>query len=322
MGANGGKKQPTMTQPTATPMRPVTGQPANKPHSAVVPVVAALCTIALIGAGAVIIPRLGDGNKQTQTQEAKQETSHNAPTKPENAISIEPDDPAMINIKVSQVDASNYPEVKVQMSFENGDGTALGSVDKGSISVSETDGSGSSHAGAVTNLSDKGGGTYELTFTSGSGAGAGESVTFEVSYQEAKKYKGSTSSYYQLPEAQPEPQPVQQQQQQQVPQQTQQQPQQQTQQYSGYILPESNTRYYSASELSWMSSSELELARNEIYARHGRGFNTDYIQEYFYGCSWYTRLYSPEEFDAMLANNPSIFNEYEYANVDLLWNLE
>lgn len=317
MGADINKAS-TATQPAVIPAQPPVQRMENKPRSAVVPVVAALCAIALLGAGAVIVPRLMD--KSSTGTSTQQEAAQSAPTKPENAISIMPEDPQMVNVKVSQVDVSSYPEVKVQMTIEDADGKALSSVDKAALSVSEKDGSGNAHAGAISNLADKGNGTFELTFTSGSGASAGESVTFDISYKEGNKYAGSTSSYYQLPEPEPEPQP--QQQSQPVPQQAPQQTQAAPSQNSGYILPESNTRYYSASELSWMSSSELELARNEIYARHGRGFNTDYIQEYFYGCSWYTRLYSPEEFDAMLANNPSIFNDYEYANVDLLWNLE
>ncbi|WP_270575013.1 YARHG domain-containing protein, partial [Candidatus Collinsella stercoripullorum] len=60
-----------------------------------------------------------------------------------------------------------------------------------------------------------------------------------------------------------------------------------------------------------MTADELELARNEIYARYGRGFSTDYLQKYFDSQAWYTRLYSPEEFDAMT----SPLNSVEQQNV-------
>ena len=35
-----------------------------------------------------------------------------------------------------------------------------------------------------------------------------------------------------------------------------------------YILPDSDSRYYSASELAGLTDEQLVLARNEIYARH------------------------------------------------------
>lgn len=78
-----------------------------------------------------------------------------------------------------------------------------------------------------------------------------------------------------------------------------------------YVCPDSATHVYSDSELYAMSADELELARNEIYARYGRGFSTDYLQEYFDSQAWYTRKYSPEEFDAMT----SPLNATEQQNV-------
>lgn len=87
---------------------------------------------------------------------------------------------------------------------------------------------------------------------------------------------------------------------------------------SGYILSDSNSRYYSRSQLESMSLKDLYLARNEIYARHGRGFNNDELQSYFNSKSWYTRRYSAEDFDAM----PSPLNDYEQKNADLMLKVE
>ncbi len=47
-----------------------------------------------------------------------------------------------------------------------------------------------------------------------------------------------------------------------------------------------------------MSSYDLWIARNEIFARHGRGFDDPQLQEYFNNKTWYTRQYSPAEWDA------------------------
>lgn len=79
-----------------------------------------------------------------------------------------------------------------------------------------------------------------------------------------------------------------------------------------YYFPESNSRYLTDEELANYSSADLELAKNEIYARHGRQFVTDYIAQYFEGKSWYQGTVDPETFDAQ---QDSIFNEYELANI-------
>lgn len=79
-----------------------------------------------------------------------------------------------------------------------------------------------------------------------------------------------------------------------------------------YFFPESNTRYLTDEEVSRYSSSELELAKNEIYARHGRIFVTQRIADYFNGKSWYQGTIDPETFDA---KQDQIFNEYESANI-------
>ena len=47
-----------------------------------------------------------------------------------------------------------------------------------------------------------------------------------------------------------------------------------------YILPNSSTKYLSESDLSGMSADELQMAINEIYARHHRKFVTKSIQQY------------------------------------------
>lgn len=54
-----------------------------------------------------------------------------------------------------------------------------------------------------------------------------------------------------------------------------------------YILPGSNSKYLTDSDLDGLSSSQLRLARNEIYARHGRTFNDSQLQAYFESKSWY-----------------------------------
>ena len=56
-----------------------------------------------------------------------------------------------------------------------------------------------------------------------------------------------------------------------------------------YILPDVQTRVYSTAELEQLSTDELWYARNEIFARHGRGFRNPELQSYFNSKPWYTR---------------------------------
>ncbi|XME02624.1 YARHG domain-containing protein [Lachnospiraceae bacterium C1.1] len=82
-----------------------------------------------------------------------------------------------------------------------------------------------------------------------------------------------------------------------------------------YILFDSDKKYYDKATIQSMTKDELRLARNEIYARHGRMFKADDLQSYFNSKSWYKPLYSPDEFDAY---GRTMLNEYENANLDLI----
>ncbi|RJS60615.1 YARHG domain-containing protein [Bacillus sp. PK3_68] len=58
--------------------------------------------------------------------------------------------------------------------------------------------------------------------------------------------------------------------------------------YSYYLIPHSDYAYLTYDDLSGLSKSELRLARNEIYARHGYIFNSKDLQNYFSSQSWYS----------------------------------
>ena len=81
---------------------------------------------------------------------------------------------------------------------------------------------------------------------------------------------------------------------------------------SEFIFPDSNSRYLTMSDLYGMSAEECKLARNELFARHGRMFNDAGLQAYFNSKSWYSGYIAPEDF------NESVFNDYEIANRDLI----
>lgn len=58
--------------------------------------------------------------------------------------------------------------------------------------------------------------------------------------------------------------------------------------YNGdYLLQNSGTALLTENDLAGMSAEQLRLARNEIYARHGRTFKDAELQNYFNSKSWY-----------------------------------
>lgn len=79
-----------------------------------------------------------------------------------------------------------------------------------------------------------------------------------------------------------------------------------------YILPTSDSAYLTQADFAHLSDWELILARNEIFARHGRTFQDADIQAYFDGCDWYEGTVVPEDFDT------SVLNDMELANISVL----
>lgn len=79
-----------------------------------------------------------------------------------------------------------------------------------------------------------------------------------------------------------------------------------------FILPLSNTILIKEEELLGFSDNELSIARNEIYARHGRQFDSAYLQNYFETCSWYMGTIPAKEFDE------AVFSQIEKDNLQIL----
>ena len=79
-----------------------------------------------------------------------------------------------------------------------------------------------------------------------------------------------------------------------------------------HLLPDSSIRYLTNKDLEGFTAEMCRLARNELFARHGRKFKDEMLQEYFNACSWYEGTVEPDEFD------DDVFNSYEVANRDLI----
>ena len=85
---------------------------------------------------------------------------------------------------------------------------------------------------------------------------------------------------------------------------------------SEYLLADSDSRYLTEDDLAGFTAEQCRLARNEIYARHGRRFKDPALQRYFDSLSWYNGTIEPSDF------NDNVFNSYERANCSLIIDYE
>lgn len=87
-----------------------------------------------------------------------------------------------------------------------------------------------------------------------------------------------------------------------------------------YILPSSAERLLTESDIQGLSLQELNYAKNEIYARHGRMFDSPELQNYFNSKQWYQGKYSAKDFDAKYS--ASLLSDTEKKNTEFLKDAE
>lgn len=87
-----------------------------------------------------------------------------------------------------------------------------------------------------------------------------------------------------------------------------------TARYDGreFIFPNSSHSVLHEDNILNLSAQRLRIAKNEIYARHGRRFADAELQQYFNSCSWYEGKIEPSEF------TDDHLNEIEKANIQLI----
>lgn len=86
----------------------------------------------------------------------------------------------------------------------------------------------------------------------------------------------------------------------------------QPEQLGDFVLPESSSRFLTDADVSHLVAAELRIARNEIFARHGRMFNSRDLQEHFEARAWYNGHITPGAFSY------DLLNQYEKANILLI----
>lgn len=83
-----------------------------------------------------------------------------------------------------------------------------------------------------------------------------------------------------------------------------------------FILPYSDSEYISEEVISRLSPVELRIARNEIYARHGRKFKDKELRDYFNNFQWYRDLPKVKEV------GDDELNDYEIENIKTIQSYE
>ena len=79
-----------------------------------------------------------------------------------------------------------------------------------------------------------------------------------------------------------------------------------------FILPDSSVRVLDKSELAGLGAEQCRLARNEIYAKHGRMFDDAGLQNYFNSRSWYPGTIPAKQF------NDNMLSDIEIQNRNLI----
>lgn len=212
-----------------------------------------------------------------------------AAAKPEGADATSADATA-VTITVHSISTEDFPKLVLSMSVEGADPDELSAISKDDFQLTEESAAGdTASVDASSFVVSADGCTLEYTTP----FDAGTAHTLKIELDAASGCSGSAHIRFDVPESAGDAD-------------------------GDYILPDSATHRYSASELEGLSDYELYIARNEIFARHGRGFASEELQSYFDSKDWYTRRYDPDEFDAQTG----ILNDTEIANSETIRSVE
>ncbi|EDQ95683.1 YARHG domain-containing protein [Intestinibacter bartlettii] len=85
----------------------------------------------------------------------------------------------------------------------------------------------------------------------------------------------------------------------------------------GYIISYSSDVLLTSSDIQGLSKQQLRYARNEIYARHGRKFQSQDLRNYFNSKSWYRGVIEPSNF-----NDKTMLTNIEIKNIQFLKSVE
>ena len=74
------------------------------------------------------------------------------------------------------------------------------------------------------------------------------------------------------------------------------------------VFEDSSERLLEWSDIYMLSNEDIRIAKNEIYARHGRRFASTDLQSYFDQMAWYNGTVQPQNFDSGCLNAVEVAN--------------
>lgn len=83
-----------------------------------------------------------------------------------------------------------------------------------------------------------------------------------------------------------------------------------------YVIPDSNSRVLTDADVAGLTIQQINYAKNEIYARHGRKFKSNELQTYFNSKSWYNGTIEASAFNA------NALSDIEKKNAEFLSKIE
>ena len=84
--------------------------------------------------------------------------------------------------------------------------------------------------------------------------------------------------------------------------------------HEGDVCPYSSVEYLEYYEYGYLSDDDLDIAINEIYARHGAEFKEGWVRDYFMQQYWYEPTVPADQVKAGALNRR--FNAFEKSNID------
>lgn len=83
-----------------------------------------------------------------------------------------------------------------------------------------------------------------------------------------------------------------------------------------YVFAGSDEYEIYEEECDGLTALECKIAKNEIYARHGRKFKDESLQNYFDSCSWYSGTVEPDDF------TEDMLSDIELSNLQMITSYE
>lgn len=313
-------------------LQPVNQQKNSHDNKSAVIVLAALAILVAAIVAFLIIDPL---NLLGKSDQAAEDTTMQQPVDQTEGTQLEPaSETTALNITINSVDKEQFPSVDVYATITSTVDDLASKLNATTLKATEIV-NGNEIGCTITGVTPtSSSGSYKISYTATLATSDGSKRDIKISAAEGSGFDGYSTYSYTPPTTQAATQDQAQQQTQ-----TQTEPAQDsvekininvnvdgangqgttttyttTTKTAYYILPNSDSRVYSYDELRALNDSDLTLARNEIFARHGYIFKLEQFSNYFNSQSWYVPRYNSQDSITL--------NSYEKTNIARIQEIE